>query len=167
MCDHTFTLKHRLQVGHWNLNGSMSKQFGSKLESDAVLKIIERCHIFGINETHLLPSNGKQLAGYKDFHSFRKKWEKIKNYNSGGLSVYIRDEISDGVSVIHSETPDYISVEMDKNFFQLEENIYTGFLYIASVNSSINDCERTAYESLEKDISKTLIVEYPPGLISL
>ena len=43
---------------------------------------------------------------------------------------------------------------MDKNFFHLEENIYIGFVYIAPVNSSINDCERTAYESLEKDISK-------------
>ena len=70
------------------------------------------------------------------------------------MSVYIRDEISDGVSLIHSETPDYIWVEMDQNIFHLEENIYIGFVYIAPVNSNINDCERTAYESLEKDISK-------------
>ena len=66
-------------MGHWNLNGSMSKQFGSKLELDEVLKIIERCHIFGITETHLLPSNGKQLAGYKDFHSFRKNGKRKKD----------------------------------------------------------------------------------------
>lgn len=79
----SFTLKHRLQVGHWNLNGLMSKQFGSKLT--------ERCHIF----YHLLPSNGKQFVGYKGFHSFRKNGN-TKHYNSGGLSVYIRDEISDG-----------------------------------------------------------------------
>lgn len=82
----SFAFKHRLQVGHWNLNGSMSKQFGSKLELDEVLKIIERCHIFGITETHLLPSNGKRLVGYKDFNSFRKNGKR-KNYNGGGLSV--------------------------------------------------------------------------------
>ena len=68
-----FTLKHRLQLGHWNLNGLMSKQFGSKLDNEDVLKVIESCHIFGITETHLLPSNGKQLIGYRDFHLFRKK----------------------------------------------------------------------------------------------
>ena len=64
----------------------MSKQFGSKLELDEVLKIIQRCHIFGITETHRLPSNGKQLAGYKYFHFFflERKNGKRKNYNSGG-----------------------------------------------------------------------------------
>ena len=98
---------------------------------------------------------GSNSQDIKDFHSFRKEWKR-KNYNSGGgsggLSVYIRDEISYEVSVIHSETPDYIWAKMDKNFFHLEENIYTGFVYIAPVNSSINERERTAYESLEKDI---------------
>ena len=49
---------------------------------------------------------------------------------AGGLSVYIRDEISDGVSVIHGETLDYIWVKMDKIVFHLEENIYIGFVYI-------------------------------------
>ena len=100
----SFTLKHRLQVGHWNLKGLISKQFGSKLELDEVLKTIESCHTFNITETHLLPSNGKQLARYKDFHYFCKNGKR-KNYNSGGLSVYIRDEISNGVSVIHGEIP--------------------------------------------------------------
>ena len=72
----SFTLKHRLQVGRWNLNGLMSKQFGSKLELDEVLKTIERCHIFGITETHLVPSNGKELAGYKGLSFLSKIREK-------------------------------------------------------------------------------------------
>ena len=148
-----YTLKHRLQLGHWNLNGLMSKQFGSKLENEDVLKVIESCHIFGITETHLLPSNGKQLIGYRDFHPFRKKGKR-KNYNSGDVSVYIRDELLEGVSVIHGETPDYMWVELKRQFFHLEENVYIGFVYIAPVNSSINDREVTAFESLEKDISK-------------
>ena len=147
-----FTIKHRLQLGHWNLNGLMSKHFGLKLENEDVLKVINSCHIFGVTETHLLPSYGKQLVGYKDFHSFRKQGKR-KNYNSGGLSVYIRDE-RDGVSVKHGETPDFIWVELKKQYFNLQENVYIGFVYIAPVNSNINDRDCTAYESLEKDISK-------------
>ena len=80
-------IEHRLQLGHWNLNGLMSKQFGSKLENEDVLKVIESCDIFCITETHLLPPNGKQLIEYRDFHSFRKKGKR-KNYNSGGC-LYI------------------------------------------------------------------------------
>ena len=108
--------------------------------------------MFGITETHLLPSNGKQHIGYRD--SFVSQERKIKNYNSGGESVYIRDELSEGVSVIHGETPDYIWVELKRQLFHFEENVYSGFVYIAPVNSSINDREVTAFESLEKDISK-------------
>ena len=110
------TIKHRLQLGHWNLNGLMSKQLGLKLENEDVLKVINGCHIFGITETHLLPSHGKQLVGYKDFHSFRKQGKR-RNYNSGGISVYIRDEILDGVSVKHGETSDFIWVELKKTIF--------------------------------------------------
>ena len=43
---------------------------------------------------------------------------------------------------------------MNKHFFRLEENIYIGFVYISPINSSIDDREYTAYEFLEKDISK-------------
>ena len=149
------TIKHRLQLGHWNLNGLMSKQLGLKLENEDVLKVINSCHIFGITETHLLPSNGKQLVGYKDFHSFRKQGKR-KNYNSGGISVYIRDEILDGVSVKHGETSDFIWVELKKKkqYFNLQENVHIGFVYIAPANSNLNDRDFTAYESLEKDVSK-------------
>ena len=85
---------------------------------------------------------------------FARTGEKKKNYNSRGFSVYIRDEIPIGISVIHGETPDLFWVEMNKQFFHLEENIYIGFVYISPINSNINDSEHTAYEFLEKDISK-------------
>ena len=68
----------------------MSKQFTLKLENKDVLKVINSCHTFSITETLSLPSNGKQLIGYKDFHSFRKQGKR-ENYNSGRLSVNIRD----------------------------------------------------------------------------
>ena len=70
------------------------------------------------------------------------------------MCVYIGDELLEGVSVIHGETPDYMWVELKRQFFHLEENVYIGFVYISPVNSSINDREVTAFESLEKDISK-------------
>ena len=89
------------------------------------------------------------------------------------MSVYVKDEILDGVSVKHGETPDFVWVELKKKkkkkkkkknnqkkkkkkkqFFNLQENVYIGFVYIAPANSNVNDRDCAAYKSLEKDISK-------------
>lgn len=102
-CTQFLTAKRRIQLGHWNLNGVMSKQFGNKLELDEVLNTINNYDIFGVSETHLLPFNGKQMEGFKDFHSYRNPGRRI-NYGSGGLSIYIKSGIMAGISIIHGET---------------------------------------------------------------
>ena len=56
-----------LRVGHWNLNGIISKQFGNKLEMQEVYDKVKKSDLFGVSETHLLPKNGKQLDLYQDF----------------------------------------------------------------------------------------------------
>ena len=76
----------RVHVGHWNLNGVMSKQLGNKLVLNEVLSAINSFDNFAISETHHLSSNGKQIDNYMDFHSYRKPG-KIVNYGSGDLSV--------------------------------------------------------------------------------
>ena len=72
-----------LRVGHWNLNGIISKQFGNKLEMQEVYDKVKKFDLFRVSETHLLPKNGKQLDLYQDFHSYRKHGKR-HNYSSGG-----------------------------------------------------------------------------------
>ena len=105
----------RVHVGHCNLNGVMSKQLGNKLDLNEVLSVINSFDIFAVSETHHLPSNGKQIDNYMDFHSYRKPGKRV-DYGSGDLSVYIKKNIARGISVIHAEVSDFMWVEMNKTF---------------------------------------------------
>ena len=53
---------------------------------------VKQFDLFGVSETHLLPKNGKQLDLYQDFHSYRKHGKR-RNYGSGGISIYIKNNI--------------------------------------------------------------------------
>lgn len=146
--------KQCLKIGHWNLNGIMSKQLGYKLEQREVFNMVQNFDIFGVSETHLLPNNGKQLDTFTDFHSYRKPGKR-QNYGSGGISVYIKSNIVKGTSVIHGESPDFIWVCLKKSYFQLEDDIFIGFIYISPINSGVsNSQEYQSFELLEKDICK-------------
>ena len=110
--------------------------------------------MFGVSETHLLPKNGKQLDLYQDFHSYRKHGKR-PNYGSGGISIYIKNNIVNGTSVIHGESSDCMWVCLKKSFFQLEEDIYVCFIYVPSVNSTFtNSQENNSFELLENDVCK-------------
>ena len=107
-----------LRVGHWNLNGIISKQFGNKLEMQEVYDKVKQFDLFRVSETHLWPKKGKQLDLYQDFHSYRKHGKRL-NYGSGGISIYIKNNIVNGTSVIHGESSDCMWVCLKKSFFSI------------------------------------------------
>ena len=107
-----------LRVRHWNLNGIISKRFGNKLEMQEVYDKVKQFDLFRVSETHLLPKNGKQLDLYQDFHLYRKHGKR-RNYGSGGISIYIKNNIVNGTSVIHGESSDCMWVCLKKSFFSI------------------------------------------------
>ena len=94
-------------------NGIISKQFGMQEVYDKV----KQFDLLGVSETHLLPKNGKQLDLYQDFHWYRKLGKR-RNYGSGGISIYIKNNIVNGTSVIHGESSVCMWVCLKKSFFQ-------------------------------------------------
>ena len=119
-----------------------------------VYEKVKQFHLFGVSETHLLPKNGKQLDLYQDFHSYRKHGKR-RNYGSGGISIYIKNNIVNGTSVIHGESSDCMWVCLKKSFFQLEEDIYGRFIYVPPVNSTFtNSQDNNSFELLENDVCK-------------
>ena len=97
--------KKRIVISHWNLTGLISKHFGNKLELKEVFNKIKQIGILGVSETHLLPEAGHPLDTFRDFNSFRKAGKR-RNYGSGGISVYMKNNVARGISVIHGESPD-------------------------------------------------------------
>ena len=77
---------------------------------------VKQFDLFGVSETHLLPNNGRQLDSFQDFHSYRKHGKR-HNYGSRGISVYIKNKIVNGTSVIHGESSDCMWVCLKTHFF--------------------------------------------------
>ena len=123
--------KNCLQIGHWNLNGLILKQFGNKLELREVFDKVGNFDVFGVSETHLLPNNGKQLDSFQYFHSYRKPGKR-RNYGSGGISGYIKNGILKGTSVTHGESPDFMWVCLKKknlSFIQRKIFLLDSYIY--------------------------------------
>ena len=85
----------------------LSKHFENKLEFKEVFNKIMQIDILAVSETHLSPETGQPIDTFRDFHSF-KKAGKRRSYGSGGISIYIKNTIVRGTSVMHGESPDFL-----------------------------------------------------------
>ena len=84
------------------------------------------------------------INGYKCFNLYRKFQNRRANRCSGGIVLYIRDSISDGVKLVRNHYDSIIWIKLDKNFFTIESDIYLAGVYIWGENSS-------AYNSIDVD----------------
>ena len=56
--------------------------------------------------------------------------------NSGGIIIYIKDTIRQGIKLVKNDIDCIIWIVMDKNFFQLENDWYLAVAYIPPENSN-------------------------------
>ena len=86
------------------------------------------------------------INGYKCFNLYRNFQNRRANSCSGGIVLYIRDSISDGVKLVRNHYDSIIWIKLDKNFFNIESDIYIAGVYIWGENSP-------AYNSIDVDFS--------------
>ena len=85
--------------------------------------------IFCVQETHCDLEEALNIPNFsRPVHLIRKRL-KNTGKRSGGLSIFVRDEIRPGVKFLEHQTSDYIWLHLDRNFFGLRENIYLCFVY--------------------------------------
>ncbi len=148
-----------LEIGFWNMNGAF-QQFGankvSKLSDEEFLKTIYNLDIFALSETHTCPDQQLDLNDYTEFSSTRKKSNNFRYY--GGLTVFIKKEIKPGIKILSLNNPDVIWIELEKNFFNLERDIFVAFVYIPPYNSpylqNMGMNTSVIFKSLEQDVAK-------------
>lgn len=115
--------KNCLRISSWNINGFTSKGYNKFHDSEFVNNLIDQ-DIFCIQETHCDINNCLQITGFSSpVHLLRSRL-KNKGKTSGGLSVYVRDNIKSGTKFLKHSTNDFIWLELNKSFFGLPENIY-------------------------------------------
>ena len=111
--------------------------------------------IFGLIETHHLSTEDAflHINGYKCFNVCRPKVKK----SSGGLAVYVDNNMRAGVSKMPSSGTESIILKLKKEFFGLDTDIYVCFAYCVPYNSPVlgwNYLTSDIFEDLELKLSQ-------------
>lgn len=94
------------------------------------------------------------LSGYKAYNFYRKFQHRKARRNSGGIILYCKETIYDGISVIRNHFDTIIWVKFDKKFFKMEHDIYLCATYIWGVDSpAYNVNNHNLFAIIENDIS--------------
>lgn len=133
----------------WNCNGLTE----NKLSNEDFLNIIDGNGIVILSETWTNSSSNINIDGYKCFNYFRKYKHKNAKRNSGGIVVYVKNEICGGITVVRNHYDSIIWLKIDKNFFKLKNDIYLCGLYFWSDDSPINNIiDTNLFDVLSDDI---------------
>ncbi len=129
----------------WNING---------LTVDKLVDIqshISQFDFVVLLEAWLKPGNmyNLSLAGY-EVHCFNRETLNCKaRRGSGGIVVYIRKEIAQGVQLVQDngieQMEDRVWFMLDKDFFGLEKDLYLGVWYIPPLSSCRPSQTQTIY----------------------
>ena len=82
-----------------------------------------------------------------------KNQNENRRRSSGGIVVYIKSDISQGIDYIKSEHSDIMWLKVKKQFFEIENDLFIGVIYISPKNSSNVKHKQDTYQILEKELS--------------
>ena len=71
-----------------------------------------------------------EVADFYSYHKYRPKHKKAKK-SSGGIYVLIKKHISAGIKILENSNSDLIWLQLDKNYFNMHEDLYICSLYIS------------------------------------
>ena len=112
----------------------------SKQSCDDFTKFLSEHDIICLTETWTSKNSRIELNGYSNpIHSYRRFKNRRAKRSSGGIIVYIKDDIRQGIKLVKNNVDCLIWIKLEKNFFSIEEDIYIGITYIAPENSPIHD----------------------------
>lgn len=117
-------------------------------------------------ETWTSAKSDIDLTGYTSHNFYRKFQHRNAKRSSGGIVLYYKNSIKDGVSVIMNHFDTIIWVKLDKEFFKLDSDMYICGAYLWGENSpAYNAVNVDLFDIIESDISyyKTLGNVYVNG----
>ena len=110
--------------------------------------------IIGIVETHANANSNFHIPNYYVYQKHRPKLKKARKY-SGGLAVFIRQEIKEGVTILQSRSAEMLWIKLDKYFFKLKNNLFICVTYLPPKNSTYTQrLDFDIFNRLEQDIIK-------------
>ena len=107
-----------------------------KLTDPEFIKYLSPYDLILICESWTSELSNISISGFEHFPSHRPKMNKKSRRNSGGVILYVKEHILQGVSIIKDDIPDMIWAKLDKEHFGFENNILLCLSYIMPSNSS-------------------------------
>ena len=126
-------------------------------------KLVDLCNYFTkfdfvcLSETWLKEETSFviDLPGYAHFSFCRPIINHRNKRGAGGLLLYIKKELQEGVRVLpHGKKQDRMWIVLDKTAFVLERDTYVGFFYIPPVTSCNAIQARLQWQTLELEIQQ-------------
>ncbi len=130
--------KTNLSIGYWNIDGLHQRLGGqrtSKLEYTEIINSLSRFDIMCLVETHCNEEDSPTIDGYHAFHNIRPKSMNATRH-FGGISVLIKQILSKGVKLMPRTCSEMLWLKLDKNFFNLDSDLFLGTVYVSPVNST-------------------------------
>ena len=148
--------KSDVSVLFWNVDGLYSRIGNSRIIKFAnadVHSTLVKHDIICLAETHCGPNDDVHLQGYQAFSNVRPKSSKAKKH-SGGLVIYVKDSLRPGVKQLPVKNSEYMWIKLDKDFFNLECDIFLANVYLCPSNSSYASKTDNIIDLLESEIAE-------------
>ena len=88
-----------LKIFSWNINGLTATKF----EDADLIEYLNKYDIIFMYESWLGKNDSFELNGYTTYNFYRKFQNRRANRRSGGVIVYIRNEIKEGIQVVKNQ----------------------------------------------------------------
>ena len=121
----------------WNINGLTNE----KLHDGVLGKFLKHFDIIMLSETWTHESDNFTMSGYQYHNTSSKEKHGYAKRNSGGLKIYIRNNIANGVEVSKIVNNDFMMwIKLKKDFFNLCNDVCIENIYIVAEGSMHRPC---------------------------
>ena len=106
-------------------------------------------------ETWTSKNSKISLNGYsKVFHSFRRFQNRRAKRASGGIIIYTRDGIKNGVKLVKNDNDSIVWFKLEKSYFCTKNDRYIVAAYIPPENSPLHDIyDINLFQKIETEVS--------------
>ena len=135
----------------WNVEGLSERK---KADRNFV-GFITKYDLVCLQETWTSKKSKIDIDGFSSpIHSFRKVQNRRARRNSGGIIIYIKDTIRNGVKLVKNDIDCIVWIKLDKNYFKLEDDWYLAITYIPPENSVYHNIyDVDIFKKLEDELS--------------
>ena len=126
----------------WNVTGLNSILNGVLYSRSDFIKFTEKFDVLCLTETWANVNDNFQIPGFVEHSVIRKKHRKAKK-NSGGISVYVANYLSEYISRIKSQSRNILWLHLKLKSAKAGYNIVLGTVYISPEGSPVHAEENT------------------------